>query len=143
MFSLLSEDSDDDEDVEAEEEEEMLLWLLVLRCWPFFLLIGPFFLWSWFSELIGSIFGLKLSRDKKPVLYDPVNFKCHHPRMLQNKEFNQNFLLRVPVNLGRTSSWFALSDNSLDPMLASLRVALKRNLINNEMYVFLKQMFKV
>lgn len=90
-----------------------------------------------------SIFGLNLSRDKKPVLYDPVNFKCHHPRTIQNKEFNRTFLLRVPINLGRTSSWFSLSDHSLDPMLAPLREALKRNFTNNDMYVFLKHMFKV
>jgi hypothetical protein len=90
-----------------------------------------------------SVFGLKLIRNKKPKLYRPGKYACHHPRALNSKEFNQNFLFRVPVNLGRTSRWFDLSENSLDPILSTLNIALKRDLTADELYIFLRQTLKV
>ena len=102
-----------------------------------------FILFYVYLNRVLSAFGLKLSRNKKPKLYYPDKFSCHHPRTLLNIEFNQNFLLRVPVNLGRTSRWFDLSENSLDPILASLKIALKRDLIDDELYFFLRQMLKI
>jgi len=104
----------------------------------FFIKIRIILLSTYINRALAFV-GLKLIRNKVPNLYYPNKYKTHHPRILQYKEFDKQFLLRVPTNLGRTSSWFDLSENSLDPILAILKIALKRNLSNDELYNFLKQ----
>jgi len=98
---------------------------------------------SIYLNRILSVFGLKLSRNKTPKLYNPVKHKCHHPCALQYKDFNHLFLLRVPLSMGRTSRWFNLSEDSLDPPLVSLRAALSHNLDVNELYDYLKKELKI
>ena len=90
-----------------------------------------------------SVFGIKLSRNKIPELSNPIEYGCHHPCALQYKYFNRLSLLRVPLSMGRTSRWFDLSENSLDPPLISLRTALSRNLDVNELCDYLNRELKI
>ena len=98
---------------------------------------------SIYLNRILSFFGLKLIRNKDPLFYNLIKDKDLHPISIFYRGVNQDILLRVPMQLGRTSRWFDLSEDSFDPSLAVLNFARKNKIYDNELYVFLMQVFEV
>jgi hypothetical protein len=89
-----------------------------------------------------SFLGLKLIRNKKPLFLNLSKDKDLHPAVAFCRGFNQDILLRVPVRFGRTSRWFDLSKDSLDPSLVALNSALKNKIHGDELHIFLMQLFE-
>lgn len=97
---------------------------------------------SIYLNTVLSLFGLKLIRNKDPLFYNLCEDKNLNPVSILYSSGNQDILLRVPMQLGRTHRWFDLSNASLDPPLAALKFAQKNQIHERELHIFLLKLFE-